>query len=253
MAIAFAQALNGTGFKATATSLTSGAVGFNCEVGNLIIVGIGLDDTAGDVAGSIVTSVTDSVGNTYQRARESTTGGAAAGASVSVWFCNVRTQLSNLGTITANFSSRGAGGMYMAEFTMAANSQATLLGTNADTGSASAMLSTSLNVVTANEAALRIRFGAGEEESITTGTKTAAFTALFATGTANSGTGGAAITNIITRGEYLVSTAAGEASQPTSMPSCDWASVYIALREEPNMPSRTIPDTMFNRTAMVPC
>jgi hypothetical protein len=232
MAFASVGTLGGGGFKATQTTMAL-TLAAAAEAGNLVILVVGADDTTSDLPGPWVTAVTDSAGgNLWVRARESSVDSAAAGASVSVWYCNVRNQINSAGTITATFSSRGAGGITAWEFTKAAGTEASLIGTNADTGAASAMLSTSLNVTTPNEPVLRFRAGAGEEELTTTGTKTAAFTALIGV-TGTSGTGGLNATNIILRGEYLISTATGQASLPTGMPTCDWASVYIALREVP--------------------
>lgn len=241
MAFASVGTLGGQGFKATVTfqALVFSAA---CEAGNLAVMVCGLDDTTTDVAGSIVTSVTDDAGgNTWHRAHEATTAGNAAGASVSVWYCNVRTTIPIGGIVTSNFSSRGAGGVTAWEFTKGAGMLASLVGRNSDTGAASAMLSTSLDVTTPNIECLRFRAGAGEEEAVTTGTKTAAFTALIGV-TGTSGTGGVATSNIICRGEYLISTATGQASLPTGMPTCDWASVYIALRETPYASDGYYPD-----------
>jgi hypothetical protein len=233
MAFASVGTLGGGGFKATQTTMAL-TLAAAAEAGNLVVLVIGLDDTAGDVAGSIVTAVTDSAGgNLWTRGHESTTASAAAGASTSVWFCNVRNQINSAGTITATFSSRGAGGITAWEFTKAAGTQASLVGINSDTGILSAMLATGLNVTTSSIECVRFRAGAGQEESVTTGTKTAAFTALIGV-TGTSGTGGAATSNVICRGEYLISTSTGQNSAPTGMPTSNgWASVYLALRETP--------------------
>jgi hypothetical protein len=232
--VAFASVgtLGGGGFKATQTTMAL-TLAAAAEAGNLVVLVVGLDDATGDTVGAIVSGVTDSAGgNLWVRGHEATNGGNLTGTSTSVWYCNVRNQINSAGTITATFSSRGAGGITAWEFTKAAGMEASLVGRNSNTGAASAMLSTSLDVTTPNEALLRFRAGAGEEEVTTTGTKTAAFTALIGV-TGTSGTAGGNATNIICRGEYLISTATGQASAPTGMPTCDWASVYIALREVP--------------------
>jgi hypothetical protein len=243
MAFGSVGTLGGGGFKATQTSMTL-TLAAAAEAGNLVVLVIALDNATNDAAGSIVTSVTDSGGNGWDRGHESTTGGsAAAGASTSVWFCNVRTTIASSGTITCNFSSRGAGGITAWEFTKAAGTIAALVGRASDTGAASAGLSTSLNVTTPNEAHLRFRAGALEEEAVTTGTKTAAFTALIGV-TGTSGTGGLATSNVICRGEYLISTSTGQASAPTGLPTCDWASVYIALKEIPALIADSYGDPM---------
>jgi hypothetical protein len=230
MAFASVGTLGGGGFKATQTTMTL-TLAAAAEAGNFVVLVVGLDDTNTDVIGSIVTSVTDSVtGNAWQRAHENTSASSAAGSSVSLWYCNVRTTIGIGGTITANFSSRGAGAITAWEFTKGAGLLGAVVGVSVNGGSATAMLSTGLNVTTPNEAHLRFCAGAGEEESTTTGTKTAAFTALIGV-TGTSGTGGAAITNIILRGEYLISTSTGQQSAPTGMPTCDWNAVYVAFKE----------------------
>src|SRR5262245_39600027 len=145
MAFAAVATLGGGGFKATQTSMTL-TTSAAAEAGNLVILVIALDDVSGDVAGSIVTSVTDSGGggNVWKLGHEATLAGSATGSSTSVWFLNVITQINNGGTITCNFSSRGAGGITAFEFTKAAGTEASLVGRASNTGTASAMLSTSL-------------------------------------------------------------------------------------------------------------
>src|SRR6187402_1934739 len=137
MAFAHVGSLGGGGFKAAGTTnmpLTTTAA---ATAGNLTVLVVGLDNTAGDVAGSIVTSVGDSAGgNRWQRAHEATTAGAADNASVSVWFCTVKNTIGLGGTIDANFSSRGAGAIHAREFSMGAGLMASVVGVNSNVGAA---------------------------------------------------------------------------------------------------------------------
>lgn len=241
MAWASLNTLGGGGFKASQTTVTL-TLAAQAEVGNVIVVVIGLDNTTADATDlaanvPIVTGVVAGT-NVFRRIAEHTTGnGAADGATTSLWVCQVSQQIAAAGTIVATFrTARGAGAITAWEFSKDAATVIANAWVNRNAGAASAMLSTSLNVTTPNAEHLRFRAGAGEEEVTTAGTKTAAFTALIGV-TGTSGTGGVATSNIILRGEYLISTSTGQASLPTGMPTSDWASVYVALSEENSHPN----------------
>jgi fibronectin-binding autotransporter adhesin len=178
-----------------------------------------------------VTSVTDSAGNTWSKAAEfcNGQGSAQAGATCSIWYSTITSQLTGASsTITVNFSNAASrdksavGGS--GAFTIGAGSVVSVQGTNtlandgADPGS--------LNFTTPNEEFLRVRGIAGETNSTTALTNTAGFTSTDSSQTS----GGGATANMAVRGEWIISTGTGAASDPT-WTAVDCASVYVAFKE----------------------
>lgn len=203
------------------------------EAANVGVILIAVDNNAAvDGDEGAVTGVVDSAGNTWSKLGEFTNAqtGAQLGATISVWMVKATTQLTSGGTITASFNntaSRDASAATAWEYTVGANKTLGVEGTNATLANDAADPG-SMNVTTANISCLRIRASAGENNNTTTNwTKTAAFTSNF---DANGTTGGGAATNMQVRGEWLISTSTGQASDPTQA-SADWASIYIALKE----------------------
>lgn len=214
------------------TSLTSAAVGNTVEVGNAHLILIALDNSGtGDGDNSEVTSVTDSASNTYTKLGEFTNGNgsAGAGATVSLWYSILTSQLtSGAGTVTANFSSRTAVAMmgWEASFTAGgvisvAGTLQTLANDAADPGSMT------VGGLSSREY-LWIRVIASESNDITALTVSGGFTTMNLS-RANTGTDG---TSMIVRGEYIIATATTQTSDPT-LYSKDHASLFIALQEDP--------------------
>jgi hypothetical protein len=182
-----------------------------------------------------VTGITDSAGNQWSKGAEFTNGqtAAQAGTTCGVWSCNLSAALAIGSTITLTFSnntSRDASAAALEYFTKASGTYGVLEGTNPPgTLAADGAAAGSLNVTTANIACLRIRAIASESSTATALTKTAAFTAVLSQAVTASG---ATATNQGIRGEYLISTGTGQASNPTAgAGSVDHASVYVAFKE----------------------
>lgn len=215
-----------TGNNQASIVLTTSAT---LEVGNVGVIIISVENnqtTDGDEGA--VSGVVDSAGNTWSKAAEFTNGQGVAqtGAVCSIWYCQALTQLSSGGTITASFTNTASRDESCAtawEFSVTAGSTISVASTNtlADDGADPG----SLDVTTSAVEHLRIRGTAGEINNITQWTKTAAFTANFdAARSAN------VATAMAVRGEYVISSSANVASDPT-WASADHASVYVAFLE----------------------
>jgi len=85
----------------------------------------------------------------------------------------------------------------------------------------------SLDATTANIACLRIRGIAGETNDTTALTVTSSWTAF----TGNNTAGNPTASNMGVRGEFIISTGTGAASDPTYV-AADHASVYVAFKEK---------------------
>jgi hypothetical protein len=201
------------------------------EAGNLGVIIIGVDNnqtTDGDEGA--VSGVVDSAGNTWVKGAEFTNGQgtAQAGATCSIWYCVVPSQLTSGGTITASFTnntSRDASAITAWEFTLSGTVAVEgTPGTLANDGSDLA----SLNVTTSNIECLRIRGAAIERGADTLSAVTSGWTNITPAG--DSG-GGANQSNVSAVGEFIISTATGAASDPTLTTNQDGASIYIAFKE----------------------
>jgi choline kinase len=230
--MAFTPSLIGSSTGAASTTANQASLALptvTAAAGDLVVVFIACDNnqtTDGDEGA--VTSVTDTGGNTYIKAREECNGqgGAQAGATVSVWYSVLTVALSSH-TITANFSnttSRDATAMGAIKATMAAGSTVSVAASNSavtDAGGAP-----SVDAATGNYPHLRVRAD-GRESNGTSGTATTNWTRPFSA-LANTGT---SATSMRCVAEYRVVTATGAASAPTSAASADSATVYVAFRE----------------------
>jgi hypothetical protein len=210
------------------TATTAGAVG------DFAVLRYAVDNnqtTDGDEVA--VTGITDSAGNQWSKGAEFTNGqgGAQSGTTCGVWSCNLSAALAIGSTITLTFSnntSRDASAAALEYFTKASGTYGVREGTPG-TLAADGAAAGSLDVTTANIACLRIRAVASESSTATALTKTAAFTAVLSQAVTASG---ATATNQGIRGEYLISTGTGQASNPTAgAGSVDHASVYVAFKE----------------------
>lgn len=207
---------------------SSAAISRNLTLGNLFVYIIAVDNnqtTDGDEGA--VTSITDTSGNTWLKAAEFTNGqgSAQAGATCSIWYSVITS--GGATTITANFSnsaSRDASACCIYDFsfdpgsTIAVEATNTLANDGADPDS--------LNAVTANIACLRVRGIAAETNSTTALTTTPGWTSFDN----NQTSGGGSAANIAVRGEFIISTGTGAASDP-SYAAADCASVYVAFKE----------------------
>ena len=205
----------------------------DAEAGNLVVLLVAVDNnqtTDGD--STAVSGITDSAGgNTWTRGKEFANGQGAnqAGADVSIWFSVLDNTIPSGGTITATFTNAttsDASAMTAKEFSVAAGAGVQIEGTPggladdaADPGS--------LDVTTANRECLRVRAIASESNSATALTVTAGGWAAFAQAVSGAGT---SATEMGIRGEWIISTGTGAASNPTAF-SADHASAYVAFVE----------------------
>lgn len=226
---------------AASTSLTCTVGTQNLEAGNVAVVVCATDNvTASDSATSDHTSVTDSTGaNTYTKLGEFTegSGGAAAGATVSLWFSKLTTQLaSGSGTITCNFASVTDKAMHLVgEFTITGGnvvSQAGTTQTEASNGGDAGNLT--ISGLTSSEY-LYVRGIATESNAAVSMTVTAGGYAAPdapSDGCNNTATGGEA-TDMGACSEWDIKAAStGDSSNPALVDTTnDNASVYVALQE----------------------
>lgn len=231
--MAFAAITGGAcGFSAVANQATwPESTDKTYNVGELLLVFYAMDNnqtTDGDEGA--VSSITDPKGNTWTKAKEFTNGQGAAqgGATVGLWFSVLTAQMTVSDVFTLNFTnatSRDAVCVGVKGFTIGAGNTVAIEGTSATLANDAADPG-SLNVTTANIECLRVRCIGAETNSTTALTATSSWTALPSNQT---GSGGATA-NIAFRGEFIISTATGAASDPT-FTAVDNASVYVAFKE----------------------
>lgn len=208
-------------------------VGINTAVpvGDVVIIGVASDNTSSpDGDNSEVSGVTDTRGNIYLKAREHTNaqGGAATGATISVWYSQITTALQVNDDITATFvSNRTAKAISVKSFTIGAGNivsvqaGASLSNDGADPGS--------MDLTVPNEEFLWVRVIANEGiENATTWTRTAAYSNNLPFGNT---TGGGDASNMSIGGEFDIFTGISNPSDPTWTPNRDRASVLIAFKE----------------------
>lgn len=201
--------------------------------GTLMVAAIASDNLGSGSDGdkSDVASVSDNAGNTFLKAAEfsNVQAGAAAGATVSIWYCVLANAVTSANIVTANFNgSPVAKLIFLGAYTKSAGTTinvtspiVTLANDNADPGSMA------LSGLTSREY-LFLRFTAGEANPAATFTPTSGWSADFNTWT----TGGGGATNQYILGERLISTATGATSDPTYAAGvADLASVMFAFYE----------------------
>ena len=223
------------GNSKTANQASVAIPGLNTwTAGRLLLIFVACDNnqtTDGDE--NAITSMTDDSGgtNVYQKAAAYTAGRGAAqgGATIELWYSLLTSNLTTSHTITANLSnatSRDATARSTQAFDIGGGNTISIEGTpatNATTGGDPP----SMNVTTANIECLRVRAIAAE---IDTGTFTATASPVFVAISGSNTTGGSAVTNMAVKGEYIISTGTGAASDPTGF-TADHASVYVAFKE----------------------
>jgi len=182
-------------------------------------------------------SVTDSVGNTWTKAREFTTAGTATpaaagtGATVSIWYTKATVSLPTTGSITVNFSgSITAKAATCYAFNMGASTAIKVDGGSdlPNINGANAGSITLSGLASIEHLWLR---GMAIESNSTTYTASTSFTASFATANANTGT---VLTSMNARGEHMIFTGTSQTTAPTTTSGTafvDIASSMIALSE----------------------
>lgn len=231
MAIASVGTLGASANKTANQASTSHNITSGANAGDAVIAVLASDNNqATDGDENAVSGFSDPFGNYWQKAAEFTNGNGSiqAGCLCSIWFSNLTNSITNGSAITAAFNnatSRDASAMSLWSFSKAANSNLAVEGTPGTLANDAADPG-SLNVTTANIECLRFRGIAGETSATGAITTTAGWTAI----TGDQSAGGASDTNIAVRGEFIISTGTGSASDPTLGPA-DHASVYVAFKE----------------------
>lgn len=214
----------------TASSNSVGAIVLaTMAVGRVVTARVAKDNvqtTDGDP--SEVTSVTDTRGNTWVKAREfcNGQGGAAAGADVAIYYTVVTTQIEIGDTVTANFSSSiTSKSIGLDIFSIGAGSTVSVAGGADLANDAADPGSVAVGSLASGEY-LWIRAVASESNANTALTVTASHT-VMKQGVANSGT---SATSMGVRGEFIIATGTSDTSDPTLF-SADHASTMVALLE----------------------
>jgi len=225
----------GTGTSTTASQTSVSASNSNnwkINVGDLAIAVVAQQATANNTDEGIVTSVTDSVGNTWTKAIEYSYSPSTwpNSACVSVWYCTVANQITGSSTVTAHFTSTNASShnssiIEVYGFIVGTVGGATpqLIATNKV--GANATTAGSLDCATSTISALRFRaYASAEAGSVVAKTGNAWNSTLAAV--ANSGTN----LNLTLRGEYGVSTGSSLASNPPASTAGAKSSVYLVFQ-----------------------
>lgn len=229
MAFAHVGSIGTVNSNSAATSLaltTTAAV----EVGNIAVViyagdnlGSGTDNTDANE----VTSVTDTRSNTWTKLKETSNnnGGAGNGATVSVWYTTVTTQIQIGDTITFNLSgsvtAKAASGW---EFTKGAGTTLSVEQTASEVGDTLDPAAISLSGMTSREYLLLWGF-AGEQTNAGTFIDDADYTGFTRDA---AGTGSAAI---VVWGGFRIATLTGDTVDAATGTDRDYAQVLGALYE----------------------
>lgn len=233
--MAFAPISGGTASgqsKASSNSVVTGVFGATIPADSLVLVLVAKDNVqTADGQTSEVTSVTDTKGNTYSPVIEfcNGQGGAAAGATASLWCSRTTVQLTTSDTVTANLSSAvTAKGVTAIGYTKGAGTTISFTGTGtlandgADPGSlASSGLSAGTEYLTFRGMAL--------EAVNTIVTPTSGWTGFFPLGAATSG--GSATTNMAAEAEYKIASGATSQTSDPTVAAVDSASVIASFYE----------------------
>lgn len=219
--------------KTAGTTLACTVATQAISAGNVAVLWFAGDNTATtDGNSALLASVADSAGNawTVQRCFTNSQAAAAGGATTCVATSKITTTIAIGGTVTATFASITAKGIVVKNFTVAAGSAIAVAGTPQDVANDSASTtpgSLTISGLAASTEYLFVRATALERPNTPlTWTVTASHTSSGCIGT----TGGNALTNMETCGEFRILTATSDTSNPTAT-SVDSASTFIAFKE----------------------
>src|SRR5574341_277940 len=223
---------------ASTTTLTRTVATANIEAGNVAVVTCAADNVSGSGNTNDHGDVTDSASNSWTKAYEFTegTGGSGGGATVSVHYSKLATQLSSgSGTITCNFNTAVTDkAMHLVqEFTIGAGNVVSVAGTpqgaESDGGDAP---SQTISGLTSQEY-LFVRGIGAESNAVLSMTKTASYNNPDdPTDSCNGTTGGGEASDMAACSEWRILSGTGDTSDPTLVDtSNDNASVYVALLE----------------------
>jgi len=222
------------GDKTSASSIANSAgVMQAVSAGNLLVLIVGKDNAAtADGNTNEFTSVTDTKGNTWTKAREfcNAQGAANAGVTVAVFYSVLTTALVvGVDVITVNFSdARTAKAFTTQRFSIGAGSTVQVAGTPVDLANDGADPG-SMTISGLPSAEYLFVRGLAHENPTATLTKTTGYSGF--SGLAGT-SGGSGVTNIAVNGEFRILTGTGDTSDPT-WTADDTASVFIAFKEVP--------------------
>lgn len=220
------------------TWTTSATWSRTVNVGQLLLLIISSDNSETTDSACSLHTVTDSVGNTYYKARGfvNAQGSAGAGAAVSLFWTIATVQIQTSSTFTVVITNGSVTAKALTGYVfdidagtgfLSAEAGLDLANDGADAGSQA------ISGLTSREY-LYVRAIAAETTS-TTFTNTSGFTTITAAASA----GGMA-----SKGEFKIATSTGETSDPTTT-AVDQASVFVALREIPRT-STAIPKRLVS-------
>jgi hypothetical protein len=178
-------------------------------------------------------SISDSQGHTWVRLREenSSAGAAADGVVIGIYMALLTNGLDNgTDTITLTVSSAAiAKGFQLFSAQVGGGNTLALAAGNATNGALSSSYSVAISSLASKE---YLFVGvAGAEEEVSTAITTDTGYTVLGIGTIGSGTAGAANTNVIARGGYLITTATGDTFDNTGLSAADRATLLVALEE----------------------
>jgi len=217
----------------TASNKTSGTsfsfTGITAAAGECVVLVVAKDNAATtDGHTNEVTSVTDALGNTWEKIDEFCNGqGAAnAGATCAIFICNVTNAIAATDSITVNLSSSTTAKAVSGQvFNLAANNKLRSVGTpQVEARDAAHPGPLTFSGLTSKEY-LFFRGGAMEVTD-SPYTPTTNFTALDHIATS----GGNSVSNMGAGGEFRILTGTGTTSDP-SWSAADGAEIFIALEE----------------------
>lgn len=234
MGIASLTSLGSVSDKTAGTSITLTTTD-SADPSILVVVIVAKDNAAtADGNTSEVTSVTDTAGTSYVKAREfcNAQGAADAGATVAIYYGIPPVKLNTGDTIVANFSdSRTASCLSAWSYLIGVGSTMAVVGSGDLANDAADPGSIAISGLTSGEY-LYVRATAGEVASGLNWTATASYTNFANASTA----GGASDTNMAIRGEFIIATGTGSTSDPT-WTAADCASTMVAFQESgPRIP-----------------
>lgn len=218
--------------KASSAAVIAGPTASSLPaVGELLVVHIYADNAVA-VTGqqNEVSSVVDSVGNTYTRAVDYTfnNGGAGNGANVSIWFCKVTVAFTGTTTIQANFTtSRVAKCLQVLRWSTGAGTTIAVDGTPQVAGNSTGAATLTIPTLT-NVQHLMICANAFEG---TAQTFTMNPDLLYGAAQGIATSGGSGVTNIAGTIMHKIKAAATSESCTTSGTAGDQAIVFLALKE----------------------
>lgn len=212
------------------TSLTV-ATTATANAGELVVVAVTDDNRLTTGGDDLATSGVTIGGTAMTKALQNAVapgGVAQAGASVSLWYLVLVSQVVSGANIIATFTGAAqsdATALSARRFSMDAGSSVNLEATNSTTSATTNP--GSLNATTGSHECLRVRAIGCEFDSTMTFTVTSTWTAWVEGASAATGT----ITEQVIEVEHLISTGTGAASAPTLGSTSDNASVYAAFQE----------------------